>query len=53
MLLILPWLQGADLRQAIAGDDLDEYGWYKRGRKVAMDITRGLHFLHTCGVIHR
>ena len=45
--------QGGDLRQAFARDELDEYAWHDRGRQIALDIARGLHFLHTSGVIHR
>ena len=46
-------MQGGDLRQAFARDELDEYAWHDRGRQIALDIARGLHFLHTSGVIHR
>ena len=45
--------QGGDLRKAIMRDSGRELAWGARGRQVAMDITRGLHFLHTSGVIHR
>ena len=45
--------QGGDLRQAFARDELDEYAWHDRGRQIALDIARGLHFLHMSGVIHR
>ena len=41
------------MRQAFARDELDEYAWHDRGRQIALDIARGLHFLHTSGVIHR
>ena len=46
-------MQGGDLRKALARDSAGEYSWSNRGRQVAMDITRGLHFLHTSGVVHR
>lgn len=46
-------LQGGDLRHALAADDDDEFRWDCRGREVAIDIARGLHFLHSAGVVHR
>ena len=26
--------------------------WYKRGRRIAIDVARGLHFLHIHRIIH-
>ena len=46
-------VQGGDLRKALARDTKGEYAWSNRGRQVALDITRGLHFLHMSGVMHR
>ena len=37
-------LAGGNLCQALKHDE--ELAWYKKGRLVALDIVRGLHFLH-------
>lgn len=31
----------------------NKFGWYRQGKEVALAVARGLHFLHTSGVIHR
>ena len=41
-------LVGGDLCQALKHDD--ELAWYKNGHLIALDIVRGLHFLHSNGV---
>ena len=41
-------LIGGDLCQALKHDD--ELAWYKNGHLIALDIVRGLHFLHSNGV---
>jgi serine/threonine protein kinase len=38
---------GGDLCTAIAGDDFGELQWYNRGHQIALDIARGLYFLHS------
>lgn len=43
---------GGDLCAAIAGDDAGELRWYKRGHQIALDIARGLYFLHSHDVMH-
>jgi len=45
--------QGGDLRQALTNSDEGVYAWAGHGKSVALDISRGLHFLHTSGVVHR
>ena len=52
-LLVLPCSQGGDLHTALARDKSSEFSWHRAGRRVATDITRGLHFLHASGVVHR
>ncbi len=46
-------LQGGDLRHALAGDDVDEFRWDRRGWDIALDILRGLCHIHASNVIHR
>lgn len=46
-------VQGGDLRQALTDSDEGVYAWGRHGKSVALDISRGLHFLHTSGVVHR
>lgn len=46
-------MEGGDLRKALWKNENDEYAWERRGAQVALDIARGLHFLHSSGVIHR
>ncbi len=45
--------QGGDLRHALSGESAADYGWYGLGAAIALDVARGVHFLHSCGVIHR
>ncbi len=40
-------LQGGDLRGALNDDPDGELRWYHRGQSIALDIARGLHFLHS------
>ncbi len=46
-------VQGGDLRQALNADRTGELGWHRRGKSIALDILRGLAFLHDSHVIHR
>ena len=46
-------VQGGDLRNALTADRADELGWYRAGKGIALDILRGLTFLHDSHVIHR
>ena len=46
-------VQGGDLRQALTTRDEGAFAWTGPGKSVALDISRGLHFLHTSGVVHR
>ena len=44
-----------DLSNALVKDDPSsrEWGWYGKGKEVAMDIILGLAFLHHHNVLHR
>lgn len=39
-------MQGGDLWSSLRGPDAAELRWYARGRTLALDVARGLHFLH-------
>ena len=45
--------QGGDLRNALNKDNNIKMGWNDRGKAIAVDIARGLAFLHANKVIHR
>ncbi|KAL4526936.1 hypothetical protein Ndes2526A_g01353 [Nannochloris sp. 'desiccata'] len=49
--------QGSDQGNNNAGfidsSDFKSWGWYGRGKGVALDVAKGLHFLHSHGVVHR
>ncbi|KAK9805505.1 hypothetical protein WJX72_001765 [[Myrmecia] bisecta] len=51
-MLVLEYMEGGDLRQAMASARGAELRWCRKGQMVALDIARGLHFLHTHKVMH-
>ena len=46
-------LQGGDLRHALTNCSNGELKWHNKGATIALDIVRGLHFLHSHGVSGR
>ncbi len=46
-MLLLEYCEGGDLRAALNRDEGGRLGWYNRGRRIALDIAAGLHFLHS------
>ena len=47
----LCWLQGGDLHEALMQHDCsklrqESITWYNRGAKIALDVARGLQYLH-------
>jgi hypothetical protein len=42
-----PGYSGGDLHTAIELDDTGELRWYGRGHRIALDIARGLYYLHS------
>jgi serine/threonine protein kinase len=51
-MLRMHW-QAGDLRNALNKDNCTKLVWNDRGKAVAVDIARGLAFLHANKVIHR
>ena len=47
------YMEGGDLRAALNDDPEGELRWYNRGQSIALDIARGLHFLHSHDVRSR
>ena len=45
-------LQGGDLSQAISNDRTGHLRWSGRGQNIALDVVRGLAYLHACKVGH-
>ena len=52
----VPRAQGGDLQSALRREQrlgAHEFDWINKGKEVALAVAKGLHFLHTSGVIHR
>ena len=44
---VVQYMAGGDLRDALDKDKRTELVWYRKGYQIALDIARGLHFLHS------
>jgi len=53
LMIVTELMKGGDLREALSGPRGRELAWGARGRQVALDVTRGICFLHANNVIHR
>ncbi|KAA6422516.1 MAG: cytochrome P450 [Trebouxia sp. A1-2] len=51
-MLVLEYMEGGDLRHALTNSSNGELQWRKKGAMIALDLVRGLHFLHSHGVMH-
>ena len=52
-MLVTELMEGGDLFRALSSPHARKMlAWCCCGRKVAMDIARGLHFLHSHRVVH-
>ncbi len=50
LLDFLVFVQGGDLKQALRGPLSATLSWYNKGAQIALDVIKGLHFLHCHGV---
>lgn len=47
-------LQDGSLCHILQHDEIQgEYSWHKKGHQLALDIARGLAFLHSVKIVHR
>ncbi|KAK9811452.1 hypothetical protein WJX72_004105 [[Myrmecia] bisecta] len=51
-MLVLEYMEGGDVRQAISADKRGKLRWNNKGQLIALDVARGLHFLHSNKVMH-
>ena len=40
-------MEGGDLSEAIKHDAAGDLTWYNKGQRIALDVARGLHYLHS------
>ena len=48
--MLVKMLQGGDLSEAMSNDKTGRLRWCNRGQYVALDVVRGLSYLHACKV---
>lgn len=55
-MLVLEYMEGGDLQSCILQDcypnTIGAFRWYKKGGRVALDVAKGLVFLHEQKVVH-
>ncbi|KAK9789943.1 hypothetical protein WJX73_007087 [Symbiochloris irregularis] len=52
MYCVCEYAAGGDLQSALSEDPEKDFSWYKRGQQVALDMARGLAYLHENNVVH-
>lgn len=52
LMLVMELMEGGTLYDAISNDTTGSFLWWRRGKSIALDIARGLAFLHSRGVLH-
>ena len=52
IMLVTEYLPRGDLWRALSKDAGHVFSWYRRGRAVALDVVRGLAFMHSKKVMH-
>jgi hypothetical protein len=50
MCIVAAGAQGGNLWDAICNDAAKKLTWYRNGQRIALDIARGLCYLHSCQV---
>ena len=49
-MLVLEYMEGGDLQACIQDDSyptaVGDFKWYKKGGRIALDVAKGLVFLH-------
>ena len=53
LMILSEVMEGGDLRAALSGSRCSELAWAQRGKGIALDVARGLCFLHANNIIHR
>lgn len=53
LMIVTEYMEGGDLRCALSGVHAGSMLWHNKGKSIALDIARGLAFLHSNKVIHR
>ncbi|KAL0038677.1 hypothetical protein WJX79_002702 [Trebouxia sp. C0005] len=55
-MLVLEYMQGGDLLSCIQHDcyptAVGKFKWYKKGRRIALDVAKGMVFMHEQKVVH-
>ena len=52
-MLITEFMAGGDLFHAMQSDQRkSDFNWYNKGRRIALDVARGLVFLHSQKIVH-
>lgn len=53
-MLVMELMEGGTLYDALANDDSTKrtFGWWRRGKGIALDIARGLAYLHSRHITH-
>ena len=52
--LVMEYMPGGSLADVIASPrNWKDLAWYKNGRKIVLDIIRGISYLHSKNIIHR
>lgn len=48
----LQFMEGGDLYSKLAEDDSGNYLWHRKGQHIALDVAKGVCFLHSKNIAH-